>query len=159
MIEITTSLLFLVSSIYGGAISADADNSSQAKVDTAQKQEYVEIIKTDNPITFEQYVREYFKDDPILAEIAKCESTFRQYTSTGEVIKGKVNKSDVGVMQINKYYHLKQAEKLGHDLHTSEGNMAYAKFLYDKEGTKPWNASSKCWGKYAKTDNQKSIEG
>ena len=86
-----------------------------------------------------------------MAEIAKCESTFRQYDSKGEVIKGIVNKSDVGVMQINKYYHLKQAEKLGYDLHTIEGNMAYAKALYEREGTKPWNASSKCWMKYAKT--------
>lgn len=159
MIEITTSLLFLVSSLYGGTASASTDNSSQAKADPIQKQELVESVKTDNPITFEQYVREYFSDDPILAEIAKCESTFRQYSSSGEVIKGRVNKSDVGVMQINKYYHLKQAEKLGYDLHTIEGNMAYAKALYDREGTKPWNSSSKCWKKYAKTDSSKSIEG
>lgn len=159
MIEITTSLLFLVSSLYGGAVSASTDNASQAKAEPIQKQELVENIKTDNPITFEQYVREYFNDDPILAEIAKCESTFRQYSSSGEVIKGRVNKSDVGVMQINKYYHLKQAEKLGYDLHTIEGNMAYAKVLYNREGTKPWNSSSKCWKKYAKTDSSKSIEG
>jgi len=151
MIEITTSLLFLVSSLYGGVSGASIDGALGIKADTTQKQEYSESIKTDNPITFEQYVREYFSDDPILAEIAKCESTFRQYSSSGEVIKGRVNKSDVGVMQINKYYHLKQAEKLGYDLHTIEGNMAYAKALYDREGTKPWNSSSKCWGKYAKT--------
>ena len=159
MIEITTSLLFLVSSLYGGAASASTNNASQAKADPIQKQELVESVKTDNPITFEQYVREYFSDDPILAEIAKCESTFRQYSSSGEVIKGRVNKSDVGVMQINKYYHLKQALKLGYDLHTTQGNMAYAKVLYDREGTKPWNSSSKCWKKYAKTDSSKSIEG
>lgn len=159
MIEITTSLLFLMSSLYGGASGASTEASSQAKVDLTQEQEYSENVKIDNPITFEQYVREYFSENPILAEIAKCESTFRQYSSTGEVIKGKVNKSDVGVMQINKYYHLKQAEKLGYDLHTIEGNMAYAKLLYDKEGTRPWNASSKCWKKYAKTESSKSIEG
>lgn len=159
MIEITTSLLFLVSSLYGGVSGISADDASQAKFDSIQKQEYAKSIKIDNPITFEQYVREYFSDDPILAEIAKCESTFRQYSSSGEVIKGRINKSDVGVMQINKYYHLKQAEKLGYDLHTIEGNMAYAKALYDREGTRPWNSSSKCWKKYAKTDSSKSIEG
>ena len=159
MIEITTSLLFLVSSLYGGVSSVSANTASQAKVDSFQRQEFAEIIKTVNPITFEEYVREYFKDDPILAEIAKCESTFRQYSALGEVIKGRVNQSDVGVMQINKYYHLKQAEKLGYDLHTAEGNMAYAKALYDREGTKPWNSSSKCWKKYAKTDNSKRIKG
>lgn len=154
MIEITTSLVFLVSSLYGGTASvAETDVNSQIKVEQNQKTEQIENIKVDNPITFEQYVRGYFMEDPILAEIAKCESTFRQYDSKGEVIRGVVNKSDVGVMQINKYYHLKQAEKLGYDLHTVEGNMAYGKLLYDKEGTKPWNASSKCWGKYAKTIN------
>ena len=151
MLEITTSLMFLVSSLYGGVSGAPIDDVSQAKFVANQKQEYAEIVKMDNPITFEQYVREYFKDDPILAEIAKCESTFRQFSSNGEVIKGKVNKSDVGVMQINKYYHLKSADKLGYDLHTTEGNMSYAKWLYDREGTKPWKASSKCWNKYAKT--------
>lgn len=160
MIEITTSLVFLISSLYGGTASvAEADINSQVKADRNQKIEQVESIKVDNPITLEQYVRGYFTEDPILAEIAKCESTFRQYDSKGEVIKGIVNKSDVGVMQINKYYHLKQAEKLGYDLHTIEGNMAYAKALYEKEGTKPWNASSKCWKKYAKTDSSKNIEG
>lgn len=150
MIEITTSLLFLVSSIYGGAVSTSTDAVQKPEVEFVQKQEFVKNINN-NPITFEQYVREYFKNKPILAEIARCESTFRQYNSSGEVIKGKVNKSDVGVMQINKYYHLDQAEKLGYDLHTIEGNMSYAEWLYAKEGTKPWNSSSKCWGKYAKT--------
>ncbi len=153
MIEITTSLLLLISSLYGGLSEASVAVASQVKIEPIQKQEYVENIKNDNPITFEQYVREYFKDNPILAEIAKCESTFRQYSSTGEVIKGKVNKSDVGVMQINKYYHLERANKLGFDLNTIEGNMAYAKKLYESEGTKPWKSSSSCWEKYAKMND------
>lgn len=151
MIEITTSLLLLVSSLYGGLSEASVAAASQTKVDPIQKQESIESVKNDNSITFEQYVREYFKDDPILAEIAKCESTFRQYSSTGEVIKGIVNKSDVGVMQINKYYHLERANKLGFDLNTTEGNMAYAKKLYEREGTRPWSSSSDCWNKYADT--------
>lgn len=151
MIEITTSLLFLVSSIYGGMGAASADNSNQAVNDPIQNQEFVDSIKIEIPATLEQQVREYFSDSPILAEIAKCESTFRHYGSNGDVIKGKVNKSDVGVMQINKYYHLERAERLGYDLETVEGNMAYAKWLYEKEGTKPWNSSSKCWKKYAET--------
>lgn len=93
-------------------------------------------------------VREYFEDTPILAEIAKCESQFRQIGSSGNIIRGKVNKSDIGVMQINTYYHAKQAEKLGLDLNTLLGNMAYGKVLYEKEGTAPWISSSPCWNKY-----------
>jgi len=48
-------------------------------------------------------------------------------------------------MQINEYYHTDKAKKLGLNLRTVEGNLAYAKYLYDKEGTQPWISSSKCW--------------
>jgi hypothetical protein len=80
-----------------------------------------------------------------LAEIAKCESTFRHFLPNGEVIRGKVNKDDVGVMQINEKYHKDTATKLGFDLETINGNLAYAKWLYEKEGTYPWISSSACW--------------
>jgi len=93
-------------------------------------------------------VREYFKDTPILAEIAKCESQFKHVGLNGKIITGKINKGDLGVMQINKYYHEEDAQKLGLDLNTFEGNMAFAKHLYDKYGTDPWSSSSDCWQKY-----------
>lgn len=152
--EITTTVLFLASTLYGGTVSTLTDGSSKIKADPIQKQEYVKSVNGDSSVVFgEQYVRGYFKDDPILAEIAMCESTFRQYDSDGTVLTGKVNKNDVGVMQINKHYHLERAEKMGFDLDTIEGNMAFAKKLYKSEGTKPWKSSSGCWGKYAKTVN------
>ena len=40
------------------------------------------------------------------------------------------------------------AEKLGLNLKTLRGNMAYAKYLYEKEGVAPWKSSSSCWDKY-----------
>jgi len=49
-------------------------------------------------------------------------------------------------MQINEKYHLDEAKKLGIDIYTVEGNMEFARILYDKFGTEPWNASSACWG-------------
>ncbi|MEY2641006.1 MAG: hypothetical protein RL150_399 [Candidatus Parcubacteria bacterium] len=98
--------------------------------------------------TTEEQVREYFSDTPILAEVARCESQFRQFDENGQVLRGKVNAQDVGVMQINEKYHLETAQKLGLDLHTLDGNMAYAHYLYEKEGTRPWNYSSACWGKH-----------
>ena len=52
-------------------------------------------------------------------------------------------------MQINTYYHADTAERLGIDIHSLEGNMAYAKNLYEREGLQPWSASSKCWSKSA----------
>ncbi len=50
-------------------------------------------------------------------------------------------------MQINEYYHAKTAEKMGLDIYTLEGNMAYAKYLYEKNGLSDWDASRPCWGK------------
>lgn len=95
--------------------------------------------------TVEMAVREYFKDEPILIEIARCESTFKQFNADGSIRRGKVNDADVGVMQINEYYHLETAKKKGYDIYTLEGNMAYARDLYHREGAQPWSSSSPCW--------------
>lgn len=95
----------------------------------------------------EQAIKTYFKDIPLMAEIAYCESRFRQFDKDGSVFRGKVNTKDVGVLQVNEFYHLERATKLGYDIHTVEGNMAYARRLYNESGSKPWNSSSPCWMK------------
>jgi hypothetical protein len=92
-------------------------------------------------------VRSYYKDTPILAEVARCESEFRQFNKDGTILRGKANADDVGVMQINEYYHNEDAFKLGYDILTIEGNTAYARYLFEKYGVKPWNSSSPCWSK------------
>jgi hypothetical protein len=95
----------------------------------------------------ETEVREYFADIPLMAEISYCESRFRQFENDGSVFRGKVNDRDVGAMQINEYYHLARAKKLGYDLHTLKGNMQYARLLYKEQGAQPWVSSSPCWKK------------
>ncbi len=105
-----------------------------------------EEITIDN-LTPEEYVKKYFSDIPVLIEVAKCESRFRQQDKSGNTLVGEVNEFDKGVMQINEHYHLDRAEKLGYDLHTIEGNTAYARFLFEKEGLRPWKSSSPCWSK------------
>jgi len=107
------------------------------------------VLAGNNNTIVEMNVRQYFKDTPILAEIAKCESQFRHIGENGEIIRGKVNKEDIGVMQINKDYHADEALKLDLDLNTLHGNMAFAKWLYEKQGTAPWQSSAGCWDKYA----------
>jgi len=99
--------------------------------------------------TLREYVENYFADAPIMAEIAWCESRFRQYDKHGSVFRGVVNSKDVGVMQVNEHYHLDTAEKLGIDLYSIEGNLEYARYLYEKEGVQPWISSKPCWGKTA----------
>jgi hypothetical protein len=103
----------------------------------------VEGIK--NPETLGAYVREYYKETPILADIAWCESRMRHLDKNGEIFRGIVNDKDIGVMQINTRFHEATATDMGINLYSLEGNLEYAEYLYDKEGTRPWNASKKCW--------------
>ncbi len=92
-------------------------------------------------------VREYFKDIPIMIQVARCESTFRHTLADGSVLRGVVDKADTGVMQINTRYHGTTAVELGLDLQILEDNLAYARYLYETQGTKPWNASAPCWNR------------
>lgn len=93
------------------------------------------------------YVEEYFNDIPVMAKIAGCESKFRHFSKRGQVIRGEIVPEDVGVMQINETYHRNAAQKLGYDIYSVNGNLKYARYLFQKEGTTPWLSSVKCWGK------------
>lgn len=107
--------------------------------------EEVATIETE-PLTIEDQVRAHFSDVPALAGVAYCESRFRQYDANGNILRGIVNSRDVGVFQINEHYHLETALKKGIDLYTLEGNMEYARYLYENQGLQPWKASRPCWG-------------
>ncbi len=148
MIELITASTLLVNALYGTPATINIENVSEIK-NTAKEQKLntpdIEMIERVQPINLDKYVQDYFKDTPILYQIAKCESSLRHIGKDGKVVKGEVDDRDTGLMQINLFYHEKSAEKLGFDLHTLKGNMAYAKWLYKREGLKPWASSSKCW--------------
>ena len=95
--------------------------------------------------TVRQRVQTYFSDVPIMVVISGCESHYRQYDTDGTTYRGEINNKDVGLMQINEHYHLKESKALGYDIHSIEGNLEYARYLYENEGTDPWNSSAYCW--------------
>ena len=97
--------------------------------------------------TIQEKVKSFYLKTPVLISIARCESTFRQFDDAGNILRGKTNKKDIGIMQINEKYHASRAKALGLDLYTLEGNLAYAKVLYDEQGTTPWISSFDCWGR------------
>ncbi len=143
MIEISTGVAFLLSSMYGAghsSLQATAVNTT-ATVSEGK----IAIVTVHDRKTVENYLRTELADTPILIEIARCESTFSQFNKDGDVLRGRVNSADVGVMQINEKYHLEKSKELGHDIYTTEGNVEYAKYLYENQGAAPWKASSKCW--------------
>lgn len=88
---------------------------------------------------------------PTLKRICSCESTGQpdrepqQFNADGSVKRGVINPLDTGMCQINLYYHEEAATKMGLDLETEYGNAVYANWLFDNEGSTPWNWSRSCW--------------
>lgn len=76
----------------------------------------------------------------ILLKIAYAESCLSHYDKNGDVVKGKKNKDDVGVFQINKNYHSINEKDLNDYLN-------YVINLYKKSKTKYWIYSKKNWSK------------
>jgi hypothetical protein len=72
------------------------------------------------------------------------------------VLKGGKNYYDRGVMQINILYHAKTAEELGLDIKNLDDNVAFARYLFEKQGAKPWMSSSACWAKFRQSEIAKS---
>lgn len=146
----TTALgfLMLTSSITGfGASSIPAVLPAEIiEIKETLPAENKKVI-VEKRITVEEYIRNYFSDIPVMIEVARCESRFRQHDINGEVLRGEENSLDRGVMQINEFYHDENSTKLGYDILTLEGNTAYARYLFEKYGVKPWKSSAKCWGK------------
>ncbi len=118
--------------------------------------EYGQIITNSIPeakaeegdLDTEAIVRSYFQDIPIMIQIARCESAFRHTLADGSVLQGRVDQADTGVMQINKRFHNDKAETMKLNLDDLYHNMAYARHLYETQGTQPWSASAPCWSKY-----------
>lgn len=132
------------------AESTVADNEKSFKKVATQEsalevKNQVAYVSTKADPAVEMRVYAYFADIPEMIYVAQCESTFRHYGADGKVLRGNVVSADVGVMQINEYYHLDRSRSLGYDVHTLEGNLGYARFLYEEQGLQPWSASKPCW--------------
>ncbi len=86
----------------------------------------------------EAQVRAAFADAPDMIAAAKCESGYRQFNDDGSPLHGGWGGKYVGIFQISEEVHSAEAARLGDDISTVAGNIAYARHLYDREGTVPW---------------------
>ncbi len=128
----------------------------------AQREE--EVISFDS--TTRNAIENFEKKNPypdselfdVLKKIAWCESRNRQFNLDGTILRGEINPQDVGKYQINEHYHLEDSQRLGMDIYTLAGNTEYAKYLYSKQGSKPWNWSKKCWGDSKRAWTEKAGE-
>ena len=67
-----------------------------------------------------------------MVAIIECESNFVHYKPDGTVLRGRVDKRDSGVAQINTGYHPTV------DVDDFWDNIAYARKLYDEVGESAW---------------------
>ena len=132
----------------------EKNNTEEVSIIESKKREEVDKLIKDTessvleqPITTREIVETYFSDVPVMIDVAYCESRFTQFNADGSVHRGVINPADVGVMQINEKYHLDTSIKLGINIHDLEGNLDYARYLYETQGTAPWEYSSHCWNK------------
>lgn len=91
---------------------------------------------------------------PVLVPICACESTGNpnitptHYEKDGVTVRrGRENNLDVGICQVNLYWHENEATRLGLDLMVEADNITYANRLYEQKGVIPWGWSSRCWQK------------
>ena len=152
MLTLTTSLVLFLSTFTSNqspvVLPQVVENTAIVQASTTEllAEEAIPVAKAIDPtLTDEENIRNYFADTPILIKVSWCESKLKQFKKNGALVRGELTPEDVGAMQINEYFHLKDSKKLGFDIHTLEGNLAYAKYLYEKKGTQPWSASKYCW--------------
>lgn len=96
----------------------------------------------EKPTTTEDRIRAAFPEAPeAMVEIARCESRLRQFKEDGTPLVSET--SDVGLFQINQV-HWEDARKLGIDIYSEEGNIAFARLLFDANGFGDWFMSNHC---------------
>ncbi len=98
----------------------------------------------------EAYIRREFRDAPIMIDIARCESVGFRHTikdgTVARVLRGeRGTPNDVGVFQINLLVHSEELMRLGIDPFTLEGNVAFARILFNRNGIRDWASSESCW--------------
>src|ERR1035437_7738969 len=85
MIELITTSIFVFSSIYGGTTYAMepvlATTSAPGASARIEEQAATSILTKKE---LEKMATAYFKNDPILVDIARCESRFRQFDKNGD---------------------------------------------------------------------------
>lgn len=116
-------------------------------------QETLSTQTLETPFEIEKSLNESFASDPIMITIAKCESGFRQYTDSGNVLRALGRY--IGIFQIDEIIHDSIAKSLGFDIYTTSGNIGYAAYIYKNEGSNPWRNCAKKYTPPVITHNKK----
>lgn len=141
----TTTTLFQPATVYVD-FSADREVPLEQMYENASD-EYYKTGTISSSTILEILKTNFASTTPEMIDVARCESSYRQYNPDGTLFKGWQNDKDWGVFQINTYYHGEKAKEMGLDLTLLKDNIEFAKYLYTTQGLKPWIWSKSCWSK------------
>lgn len=113
-------------------------------LDRLEPRDKNETIQREDNKNIRDLVEDTFGADHVMVDVARCESSFRQFDASGDVLENPDSGAS-GVYQLLPRVHEDIAEDFGYDIYTVEGNIGYAEDLYKADGLKPWSASSLCW--------------
>lgn len=86
----------------------------------------------------------YDLDPRLVTGIIYCESRFNVDAIGTQAVVGK----DIGLLQINTFFHLKKSKEKGYDIFETVGNLRYGLELMKEQGTSPWvKQTHQCLGK------------
>ena len=122
-----STLIGLAFSLFGG----------ETIVYAAVEEEPPVVLKKE-VLTIEDRVRREFEDVPIMIEVARCESGFKNVPSVS---------GDFGPFQINQV-HLEEMKLMGLNRIDVDDNLKFARILYARNGLRDWKNSEHCWGKH-----------
>jgi len=109
----------------------------------------LEVIeaKVEQPLNvrIEALATKYGVDVSVANRIIKCESSFKENAFNKNIKDGVHWSTDFGYFQVNDFFHEKEMIKIGLDIHTPNDNLEYGFYLLQRDGTRHWKASSKCW--------------
>ena len=105
------------------------------------------VIYAAKELTIEQKITklalEYHVNPAVVHAIISCESEYK----SSAIGKMAVIGQDIGIWQINSYFHEEAAKERGLNIYNSNDNLRYGMILLFEKGTQPWKASRTCWSK------------
>ena len=91
----------------------------------------------------DKYATEYHVNPVVARAIISCESGGDPNALGTMAVIGQ----DIGIWQINDYFHEETANKLGLNIYNQDNNLRYGMILLFEQGTSPWKWSKSCWSK------------
>ena len=91
----------------------------------------------------------YKVNETLARKIISCEGKLYEKLGNNKNYnkQGVVWSTDWAWWQINDYYHLEPAKKMGLDIKDKWQNLEYGFWLLKTQGSSPWVASKFCWSK------------